>query len=174
MCRLWRRKSFSDGSPRDVATDTFYQGDDIGYPSSEDCLTLNVIRPSSHSYSSFPLPVAVWFHGGGNFMGGSADKRYNLSFIVQNSVSIGKPMIAVSVNYRLSAWGFLYSDEVAGTGNTNLGLRDQRLSLHWLQENIAAFGGDPKKVTIWGESVGANDVGMHLLAYGRSPLKRAS
>lgn len=77
-------------------------------------------------------------------------------------------MIGVSVNYRLSAWGFLYSDEVAGTGNTNLGLRDQRLALHWLQENIAAFGGDPGRITIWGESAGALDVGMHLLAYGTS------
>jgi len=104
-------------------------------------------------------------------MGGSADKRHNLSFIVQNSVSIGKPMIGVSVNYRLSAWGFLYSDEVAGTGNTNLGLRDQRLALHWIQENIAAFEGAPDKVTIWGESAGANNVGMHLLAYGMSTSK---
>ena len=81
-------------------------------------------------------------------MDGSAEKRYNLSFIVEKLVSIGKPMIGVSVNNRLSAWGFLYSNEVAGTGNTNLGLRDQRLALHWLQENIAAFGGDPTKVTI--------------------------
>lgn len=100
-------------------------------------------------------------------MGGSADERYNLSFIVQNSVSIGKPVIGVSANYRLSAWGFLFSEEVAGSGNTNLGLRDQRLALHWLQENIAAFGGDPTKVTIWGESAGALDVGLHLVAYGR-------
>jgi len=50
-------------------------------------------------------------------------------------------MIAVSINYRLSAWGFLASKEVIGSGNTNLGLRDQRLALNWVQENIAAFGG---------------------------------
>lgn len=93
-------------------------------------------------------------------------RRYNLSFIVENSVAIGKPIIGVSANYRLSALGFLYSTEVAGSGNTNLGLRDQRLALHWLQENIAAFGGDHSKVTIWGESAGAFDVGMHLTAYG--------
>ena len=74
-------------------------------------------------------------------MGGAPDQRYNLSFIVQNSVSIGTPMIGVSIGYRLSAWGFLASSEVAGSGNTNMGLRDQRLALHWIQENIAAFGG---------------------------------
>lgn len=61
--------------------------------------------------------------------------------MVENSVKIGKPIIGVSINYRLSAWGFLNSLEVAGTGNTNLGLRDQRLALHWVQENIEAFGG---------------------------------
>lgn len=69
--------------------------------------------------------------------GGSQDRRYNLSFIVDNSVEIGKPIIGVSINYRLSAWGFLQSQEVAGSGNANMGLRDQRLALHWLQENLA-------------------------------------
>lgn len=73
--------------------------------------------------------------------GGGGDHRYNLSFIVQNGVDIGKPFIGVSTNYRLSAWGFLNGDAVQESGNTNLGLRDQRLALHWLQENIAAFGG---------------------------------
>lgn len=65
--------------------------------------------------------------GGGYYMGGSADRRYNLSFIVENSVEIGQPFVAVSINYRLSAWGFLFSDQILGSGNTNLGLRDQRL-----------------------------------------------
>lgn len=74
-------------------------------------------------------------------MGGSADRRYNLSFIVENSVNNGKPIIGVSINYRLAGWGFLASQEVTNSGNTNLGLRDQRLALHWLQENIGAFGG---------------------------------
>ena len=81
-------------------------------------------------------------------MGGSNDKRYNLSFIVENSVALGKPFIGVSINYRLQTWGFLASQEIVGSGNTNLGLRDQRLALHWVQENIAAFGGDASKVTM--------------------------
>lgn len=79
-------------------------------------------------------------------MGGTRDQRYNLSFIIDNSVQIGKPIIGVSIAYRLSAWGFLTSQEVQGAGQTNLGLRDQRLGLYWLQENIQAFGGDPQKV----------------------------
>lgn len=78
----------------------------------------------------------------------------------------GKPFIAVTLNYRLSAWGFLSSSQVTGSGNTNLGLRDQRMALHWIQENIRAFGGDPDKVTIWGESAGGMSVGCHLTAYG--------
>lgn len=110
--------------------------------------------------------MAFWIHGGGYYQGGGVDQRYNLSFMIQNSVDIGKPIIGVSINYRLAAWGFLQSDQVQGSGNNNLGLRDQRLALHWLQENIAAFGGDPSKVTIWGESAGGSSVGFHLTAYG--------
>ncbi|KAK5132640.1 hypothetical protein LTR08_008762 [Meristemomyces frigidus] len=140
-----------------------YGGDDIGYEVSEDCLYLNVIRPSGYENES--LPVGVWIHGGGFAMGGTPDARYNLSFIVENSVRIGKPIIGVSIAYRLSAWGFLASQEVVGSGNTNIALRDQRLALHWLQENIGGFGGDADKVTIWGESAGAASVGLQLTAY---------
>ncbi|PYH32854.1 cholinesterase [Aspergillus neoniger CBS 115656] len=142
-----------------------YGTDSIWYPQSEACLTLNVIRDSSVNENS-KLPVGVWIHGGGFYEGSSADQRYNMSAIVANSYKIGKPFIAVSLNYRLSAWGFLSSSQVWGTGNTNLGIRDQRLALHWIKENIAAFGGDPEKITIWGESAGAMSVGYHLAAYG--------
>lgn len=92
---------------------------------------------------------------------------FDLLFPKSNLESrLGKPFIAVTINYRLSAWGFISSSEVSGSGNTNLGLRDQRLALHWVQENIAAFGGDPTKVTIWGESAGGMSVGYQLTAYG--------
>jgi len=79
--------------------------------------------------------------GGGFFDGGTPDLRYNLSFIVQNSVKIGKPIMAASIAYRLGPFGFLNGNDVARAGVTNLGLRDQRLALHWIQENIAGFGG---------------------------------
>jgi carboxylesterase type B len=98
-------------------------------------------------------------------MGGSADKRYNLSYIVDQSVQMGKPMIGVSLNYRVSAFGFLNGKEALDAGITNIGFRDQRLALHWVQENIKAFGGSPKKVTIWGESSGAESVAAQVLAY---------
>jgi len=155
--------------------------------SSEDCLYLNVIRPSGYVNGKKQLPVGIWIHGGGYFAGSSIDQRFNLSYIVQQSVEIGKPFIAISMNYRVSAWGFLSSAEVIESGQANVGLWDQRLALHWVQENIAAFGGeyipssphsaftfqvltdpvgDPKQVTIWGESAGAQSVGNHLIAFG--------
>jgi carboxylesterase type B len=98
-------------------------------------------------------------------VGGSADRRYNLSFIVENSVKQGTPMIGVSLNYRLSVFGFLIGKEAHEAGATNIGFRDQRLALHWIKENIAAFGGSPEKVTIWGESSGAESVAAQVLAY---------
>ena len=141
-----------------------YSSDQWNYAVSEDCLYINVIRPSG--YEGQKLPVGFWIHGGGFYAGGGVDQRYNASFMVQNSVNMGKPIMVVNFNYRLSAWGFLNSNEVAGTGQTNLGLKDQRLAMHWVQENIAAFGGDSSQVTIWGESAGAASVGYHLTAYG--------
>ncbi|KAF2224644.1 cholinesterase [Elsinoe ampelina] len=140
-----------------------YGGDQIGYQQSEDCLYLNVVRPSGYENQS--LPVAVWIHGGGFYMGGAVDRRYNLSFIVENSVKIGKPIIAASIPYRLGPFGFLQSSEVQAAGQTNLGLKDQRLALQWIQENIGAFGGDPDKVTIFGESAGGASVGFHITAF---------
>lgn len=102
-------------------------------------------------------------------MGGSSDLRYNQSFVVQEASEAGTPIIAVSINYRLASWGFLYGRAIQDSGNTMLGYRDQRLALHWVQENIAAFGGDPSRVTIQGESAGGSSVGVHMLAYtGRS------
>ncbi|KAK3626610.1 hypothetical protein LTR56_019676 [Elasticomyces elasticus] len=78
--------------------DTVSQGNYV----SEDCLTINVVRPK---HRGDKLPVLVWIHGGGLVMGGSADNRYNQSFIVQQSCEAGMPILAVSINYRLSSWG---------------------------------------------------------------------
>ncbi|KAK8099736.1 uncharacterized protein PG998_012977 [Apiospora kogelbergensis] len=134
----------------------------------EDCLTINVVRPAGVKEGD-NLPVTVWIHGGSYIMGGSSDPRYNLTYIVEQSVKAGTPIVAASINYRLNNWGFMYSAEMAEAGAGNLGLRDQRQALRWVQDNIGAFGGAKDKVTLWGESAGARSVGMQLVAYdGRS------
>jgi carboxylesterase type B len=131
---------------------------------SEDCLTINVVRPAGTP--SEPLAVLVWIYGGGLYAGSTADPQYNLSGLVKVSQDMEQPVIAVSMNYRLGMWGFLQSAAIFNEGSSNAGLLDQRLALHWIQENIAAFGGDPKRVVIWGESAGAQSVAYQLLAYG--------
>ncbi|KAL3484421.1 carboxylesterase [Aspergillus germanicus] len=136
-----------------------------GLTMGEDCLTLDIVRPSG-TRAKDKLAVFVWIYGGGFTAGGSADQRYNTSYLVSTSIEIAKPIIAVSINYRVAAWGFLASKEVADASETNIGLFDQRLALRWIRENIAAFGGDPEKVTIAGESAGAYSVGYHLVAFG--------
>ncbi|KAK2757275.1 hypothetical protein FQN54_004789 [Arachnomyces sp. PD_36] len=153
-----RSKSCPGGGP-------FAGGLDMG----EDCLTLDIVRPSlsettktSHEEG---LPVLAWIYGGGFQGGGTADPRYNTSYLVQNSVEIEKPTIVVSINYRLAGFGFLASKEVLDAGIGNLGLFDQRLALRWLKENIGAFGGDPSKITIWGESAGAYSVAHHIIGF---------
>lgn len=134
---------------------------------SEDCLYLNVIRPHAVSVSA-KLPIVVFLHGGG-FSGGSAsESRCNLSYIVDRSTELSQPILAVSFNYRLSAWGFIYSNEVRDTGATNIGLRDQRFALAWIQEKVAGFGGDPAKVTLWDRT------SVHLVLDSRSRRTKAA
>jgi carboxylesterase type B len=113
---------------------------------SEDCLTIDVIKPSTATESS-NLPVLFWIFGGGFELGST--QIYDGSNIVQKSIALGQPIIWVAVNYRVGGFGFLPGKEIKADGASNLGLKDQRLGLKWVQENIAAFGGDPEKVTIW-------------------------
>lgn len=137
------------------------------YGMSEDCLSINIVRPAGYNASTDgALPVLFWIHGGSYQVGTSGLSSYNLSYIVQRSVEIGRPLLAASINYRKGAWGNMYSQELAGSGNTNLALRDMRHALAWVSENIAAFGGDQSHVTIWGESSGSFAVGQLLLTYG--------
>ncbi|KZL82515.1 carboxylesterase family protein [Colletotrichum incanum] len=136
----------------------------LGSPVSEDCLTINIVRPAGTKPGD-DLPVGLWVHGGSYVNGGSRDPRYNLSYIVNQSVKENKPIIAASINYRLSYWGFLFSHELKDSKAGNIGFKDQRLALRWIRENIAPFGGSPAKVTVWGESAGARSLGMQLIAY---------
>lgn len=140
---------------------------DAQFGMSEDCLSINVVRPAGLDRAKHvKLPVAVWIHGGSYQEGSSVLPNYNLTYLVQRSVEIGQPIIATSINYRKGGWGFLYSREIQGSGHTNLGLRDMRQGLAWIQENIASFGGDKNSVTIWGESAGSFAVGQLTMSYG--------
>ncbi|KAI0710399.1 carotenoid ester lipase precursor [Cerioporus squamosus] len=133
---------------------------------SEDCLNLNVWVPIG-TESTSRLPVVVWIYGGAFLLGST--QSYDGSIIVQRSMQLGEPVVYVSMNYRVSAFGFLASAEVKDAGVGNIGLEDQRAALKWVQKYITAFGGDPTRVTIWGESAGAISVSLHMLTNGGNP-----
>ncbi|GAW08977.1 carotenoid ester lipase precursor [Lentinula edodes] len=133
------------------------------FPDDEDCLTINVIKPASATTSS-KLPVLVWIFGGGFELGGP--QMYDGTSIVERSIELDEPVIYVSMNYRVTAFGFLSSQEVKDAGVGNLGLQDQREAFRWVQKYIGAFGGDPTKVTIWGESAGAISASLHMVSNG--------
>ena len=120
-------------------------------PPSEDCLFLNVWTPDVHA--SQRLPVMVWIHGGGFVAGTPAERLYHGEWLAKKGVVI------VSVSYRLGVFGFLahpqLSAESAHHTSGNYGLLDVIAGLEWVRKNIAAFGGDPGRVTIFGESAGA-------------------
>ncbi|KAF7302318.1 Ricin B-type lectin domain-containing protein [Mycena chlorophos] len=143
--------------------------DNSGFNSSEDCLTLNIVRPYAATEKK-PVPVLIWIHGGGLTESGSGDYRFNGTYLVEASVANGHPMVFVSMNYRLAAFGFMGGAELEADGSLNLGMHDQRLAMQWVQENIGRFGGDPGRVTVQGESVCAfHSRGIvlvtHLTAY---------
>jgi triacylglycerol lipase len=104
----------------------------------EDCLTINVIRPAGTTAAS-KLPVLFWIFGGGFELGSTL--MYDGSSIVSDSITKGKPIVFVAVNYRVGGFGFLGGSEILKDGSANLGLLDQRLGLQWVQDNIASFGG---------------------------------
>lgn len=140
----------------------------------EDCLTLNVWTPEGATFNDVTLdgismvptanasayPVYVWIYGG-RFAGGStSDARYDGSGLA------AKGVVVVSMNYRLGALGFLAHPELSANSTSgtsgNYGLVDQQAALHWTNENIASFGGDPTRITIGGQSAGAGSVVDHL------------
>ncbi|ACI65697.1 predicted protein [Phaeodactylum tricornutum CCAP 1055/1] len=129
---------------------------------SEDCLYLNVFTPAGHASRHERLPVLVWLHGGAFQQGGARRSEYDGRRLAERGT------IVVTINYRLGALGFLVSSVDGLFGN--FGLMDQRAALHWVQENIAKFGGDPDSVTLFGESAGAVMTGLHLMMEGAGSL----
>ncbi|KAA1472208.1 alpha/beta-hydrolase [Dentipellis sp. KUC8613] len=142
-------------------------GIDLGLttPENEDCLTVNVIAPANAS-SKGPLPVLVYIYGGAFEIGATAAHAFNGSVLVNSSIALGEPIVFVSMNYRLNAFGFLASQEVKDAGVGNLGLQDQREALRWVQKYIHAFGGDPSRVTIYGISAGSISVALQMMTNG--------
>ncbi|APA07608.1 hypothetical protein SS1G_00877 [Sclerotinia sclerotiorum 1980 UF-70] len=132
-------------------------------PMGEDCLTINVQRPSNATKDS-KLPVLFWIYGGA--FGAGSTQTFDGTQLIQTSISRNQPFIYVAVNYRIGGFGFLGGSEIYKDGSANLGLLDQRLGLEWVADNIAAFGGDPDKVTIWGESAGSISVFDQMALYG--------
>ena len=124
------------------------------FPKSEDCLTLNIWKNNGVANSKDPKPVMVFFHGGAFCWGGTTDPLYN----GQNFAKAHDDVILVTCNYRLGLMAWADFSQIEGGQDytdLNLGLRDQIAALQWIQTNIAAFGGDPDNVTIFGESAGA-------------------
>ncbi len=120
---------------------------------SEDCLYLNVWTPSTGAGDR--LPVMVWIYGGGLRAGSSSEPRQDGGDLTRKGV------VVVSMNYRLGIFGFFSHPELSresGHGSGNYGLMDQIAALEWVRRNIAAFGGDPGNVTIFGESAGSSSV----------------
>jgi carboxylesterase type B len=145
------------------------QGGDQVQPS-EDCLYLNVWTPAKSATDK--LPVMVWFFGGGYSGGSSAAPGFEAVGLASKGV------IVVVINYRLGLLGFLTAPELdAGSPNHvsgNYGLLDQIESLKWVKRNIAAFGGDPGRVTIFGQSAGAGSVQIHaVMPQSRGLFQRA-
>ncbi|MES2621558.1 MAG: carboxylesterase/lipase family protein [Bacteroidota bacterium] len=122
-------------------------------PQSEDCLFLNIWSPCA---DSLKRPVMVWIHGGSLVAGSGSQPIYNGLKLARNG-----DVVVVTINYRLGPLGFLYFNtpvEGNDTLGNNLGIHDQIAALQWVKENIAAFGGNPDRVTIFGESAGATSV----------------
>lgn len=136
-------------------------------PISEDCLYLNVWTPASRRNAR--LPVMVYIHGGSNNSGWAYEPNYHGHALAAEGA------VVVSIAYRLGVFGFFSHPELANSkAKANFGLWDQLAALRWVQRNIAAFGGDPRRVTVFGESAGAGDAAALMLApAARGLLHRA-
>ncbi|CAH8486965.1 unnamed protein product [Schistosoma guineensis] len=131
-------------------------------PMSEDCLFLNIWVPlkesnSSHSNSKEKLAVMLWIYGGSFYMGTATLSVYDARFLAAR-----QNIIVASMNYRLGSFGFLYMNTEEAPGN--MGLWDQRLAMKWIKDHIENFGGDPHRITLFGESAGAVSVSTHVVS----------
>ena len=138
-------------APPQYASDLDLPMGPIGLPTGEDCLTLAVSTPSLDAC----LPVAVWFHGGANCYGGGDLPWYDGAGLARSA-----NVVEVNLNFRLGPLGFLC---VKGVQEENLSIEDQMLALRWIRDNIRSFGGDPNRITLFGQSAGGNAI-AHILS----------
>ena len=134
----------------------------------EDCLFLDVIVPQDifqSGNSTKGAPVLVWIYGGG-YTEGSKDGSGDPAGLVARSRTGSNGVVFVELNYRLGAFGWLSGPTFQANGSANAGLLDQRFALEWVQEHISKFGGDPKRVTVIGESAGGGSIMHQITAYG--------
>ncbi|KAL4766996.1 Alpha/Beta hydrolase protein [Aspergillus nidulans var. acristatus] len=132
---------------------------------SKNCLSLRIARPAG-TQKDVKIPVAVWIYGGGHALGSASDILYEPDGLVKLAVSDRLLVIYVGINYCLGLFGFATSEALIKMRDTNAGLQDQRLALEWVRDNIKSFGGDPNRVTVIRQSVGASDIGLQLTAFG--------
>lgn len=158
------QNTFGPVCPQNATIPVGTQAGAAAQPQNESCLYLNVWKPANATASS-NLPVMVFIHGGAFVVGAGSSPGFDGSaFAAQN-------VILVTLNYRLGAFGFLSGSIPSGAPKApattqvtgNFGLLDQQTALTWVKNNIAAFGGNPAQVTVFGESAGAMSVGLHLL-----------
>ncbi|KAL5119311.1 hypothetical protein ACEQ8H_002798 [Pleosporales sp. CAS-2024a] len=126
------------------------------FPQSEACLTLNIYRPTGVPMDQ-KLPALVWIHGG-SFVTGSHSSFDGATFVEKSE----EPVMIITMQYRLGALGNLPSMFMQDEGLLNLGLRDQKQALEFLQQYLDCFGGDAKRITLGGQSAGGHSVGIHL------------
>ena len=168
-----RWKAPVDVTPDDGVYEAYYYGkapvQEVGDPAAEygtgeDCLYLNVWKADKEAAKK--KPVIVWIFGGGFDVGGTTDPMYDCTNLLNENPDV----IVVTISYRINVFGFFHlshlSDGKDYPDAQNLGLLDQLKGLKWVHENIAAFGGDPDNVTIWGESAGAGSCTLLPLIKG--------
>lgn len=157
-------KKTKEFGPRPMQTLVFGDMKSRSKGLSEDCLYLNIWTPAARNTKD--LPVLVYFFGGGNVAGDASEYRYDGESMAK------KGMVVVTTNYRLNIFGFFAHPELSAEApygaSGNYGLLDQNAALKWVHQNITAFGGDPKKITIAGESAGSIGVSQQMA----SPLSK--
>jgi cholinesterase len=150
----------SAGGNGSIATAIFSEVLGVGRPMSDDCLTLNIWTKPQTGESS--KAVLLWIYGGAFFMGNTAAKLYNGARLASEN-----DVIVVSANYRTNIFGF---PGAPGLKNQNVGLLDQRRAVEWVRDNIASFGGDPKRITLFGESAGGASTDTYAYTWPQEPI----